>query len=62
MPAKAKQLPSGRWQVRTPNQVHARATTKERAKAQVRLLNAVDHGWKPSGVGRMLPNIKRKKK
>lgn len=38
-----------KYEVRTPNQVHAKGTTKEKAMAQERLLNAVDHGWKPTG-------------
>jgi hypothetical protein len=37
------------YEVRTPNQVHAKGTTLEKAKAQERLLNAVEHGWKPTG-------------
>lgn len=28
-------------------EVHARGTTKQKAEAQVRLLNAQDHGFKP---------------
>lgn len=35
------------YQVRTPNAVHAKGTTKEKAEAQRRLLNAIDHGWTP---------------
>jgi len=49
MPAQITQLPSGRYMVRTPNGVHAKGTTLEKAKSQQRLLNAVDHGWKPTG-------------
>lgn len=40
---------NGGYQVRTPNQVHAKRTTKTKAAAQKRLLNAVEHGWKPTG-------------
>ena len=29
--------------VSSPNRVHAKKTTKEKAKAQVRLLNAIEH-------------------
>ena len=29
--------------------VHSKHTTLEKAKAQVRLLQAVDHGFKPTG-------------
>jgi hypothetical protein len=41
------------WEVYTPNQIHAYGTTKKKAESQARLLNAVEHGWKPT---------KRKKK
>lgn len=46
MPAKVKKVKGG-YQVKTPNAVHAKKTTKAKAKAQQRLLNAIDHGWKP---------------
>lgn len=36
------------YMVETPNGIHAKATTLEKAKKQQRLLNAIDHGWKPS--------------
>lgn len=39
----------GGFQVKTPNMVHSKATTKGKAEAQERLLNAIDHGWKPTG-------------
>jgi len=46
----------GKYQVSTPNGVHAKGTTLEKAKAQERLLNAVEHSnWRPSrgyGVGK----------
>ena len=48
MPAKIKKVGSG-YQVKTPNAVHAKHTTKAKAEAQARLLNAIDHGWKPTG-------------
>jgi hypothetical protein len=37
----------GGYKVSTPNGVHAKHTTKAKAKKQERLLNAVEHGWKP---------------
>jgi hypothetical protein len=37
------------FQVHGPSGVHAKHTTKDKAEAQVRLLNAVDRGWKPGG-------------
>jgi hypothetical protein len=54
MPVKETKLADGKYQVATPNGVHAKGTTKEKADSQTRLLNAVDHGWKPDrnrGVG-----------
>ncbi|MEI6085788.1 MAG: hypothetical protein WCS70_16005 [Verrucomicrobiota bacterium] len=48
MPAKVIKK-DGKYEVKTPNMVHAKGTTKEKAMAQQRLLNAVDHGWKPTG-------------
>ena len=47
MPAKIRKKGS-KYQVSTPNGIHAKGTTKEKAMAQQRLLNAIDHGWKPS--------------
>ncbi len=37
------------YKVSTPNMVHAKHTTLAKAKAQERLLNAVEHGWHPTG-------------
>jgi hypothetical protein len=47
MPATIKKVKGG-YSVATPSGVHAKKTTKAKAEAQKRLLNAVDHGWKPS--------------
>jgi hypothetical protein len=47
MPATITEVGS-KYKVSTPNAVHAKGTTLRKAKAQQRLLNAVDHGWKPS--------------
>ena len=52
MPAKVIKKDSGKYEVKTPNAVHAKGTTKAKAEAQQRLLNAVDHGWKPTGKKR----------
>jgi len=38
----------GNYRVSTPSGVHAKHTTKVKAEAQSRLLNAVEHGWKPT--------------
>jgi hypothetical protein len=49
MPVKKRRLPGGKVRVSTPNGVKAKATTPTKAAAQERLLNAIDHGWKPTG-------------
>lgn len=48
MPVKLRKLKSGKVKVSTPNGVKAKATTPTKAKKQQRLLNAIDHGWKPT--------------
>lgn len=48
MPVRKTVLPSGKVRVSTPGGVKAKATSKENAKKLERLLNAVDHGWKPT--------------
>jgi hypothetical protein len=50
MPVKIKSIGKGRVRVSTPNGVKAKSTTPAKAKAQERLLNAVDHGWTPTRV------------
>lgn len=47
MPAKVSKVRGG-FQVRTPKEVHAKATTQEKAAAQARLLNAIEHGFVPT--------------
>lgn len=47
MPAKIRKIKGG-YKVSTPSGVHAKKTTKKKAMAQKRLLNAIDHGFKPS--------------
>jgi hypothetical protein len=49
MPAKISKVKGG-YEVRTPNSVHAKKTSLKNAKSQQRLLNAVDHGWQPTGL------------
>lgn len=48
MPAKIIKKSNGKFEVKTPNEVHAKSTTKSKAEAQARLLRGVDHGWKPT--------------
>ena len=52
MPVKIKKLKSGKVRVSTPNGIKSRSTTPEKAKAQERLLNALEHN----------PNFKPRKK
>jgi hypothetical protein len=49
MPVTKKSVGKGKVQVRTPGGVKAKATTPAKAARQERLLNAVEHGWKPTG-------------
>jgi len=49
MPVKVSKLPSGKYKVSTPGGTKAKGTTKEKAEAQKRLLNATEHSWKPTG-------------
>jgi len=55
MPVKVRKVDG--YQVRTPGGVKAKHTTKAKAERQKRLLNAVEHGWKPTGK----PARKKKK-
>lgn len=48
MPAKITKTKNGKYKVSTPNGTHAKGTTKAKAKAQQRLLNAIDHGFRPT--------------
>jgi len=50
MPVKIKSVGKGRVRVSTPNGVKAKSTTPAKAERQKRLLNAVEHGWKPTGA------------
>lgn len=43
MPATVRKKPGGRFQVRTPGGVKSKGTTFRKAKAQQRLLNAIEH-------------------
>jgi hypothetical protein len=47
MPATKKRLSSGKVRVSTPGGVKAKATTPEKADAQIRLLRGIDHGMIP---------------
>ena len=47
MPVRISKTPSGKYRVSTPSGTKAKATTKAKAERQKRLLNAVEHGWRP---------------
>jgi hypothetical protein len=47
MPVKIAKTNKG-YRVSTPSGIKAKNTTKEKAEKQKRLLNAVEHGWKPT--------------
>lgn len=47
MPEKITKVKGG-YRVSTPGGVKAKKTTKAKAKAQAKLLRAVEHGWKPT--------------
>lgn len=47
MPVKIKKVRGG-YRVSTPHGVKAKKTTRTKAMKQKRLLNAIDHGWKPT--------------
>ena len=51
MPYTKRKLKSGKVRVTGPSGVHAKASTPAKAKAQVNLLQALEHnpGWKPTG-------------
>lgn len=58
MPVKIKKVGS-KYQVSTPTSVHAKGTTLENAKAQERLLNAVEHGWRPTGKPKKVGTLRK---
>jgi hypothetical protein len=52
MPVTIRKKKGDGYTVSTPHGVKAKGTTKAKAKAQERLLNAVEHGWHPTGKKR----------
>jgi hypothetical protein len=52
MPYEIKQVSSRRYSVinKKTGAIHAKRTTKRKAKSQVRLLNAIDHGFVPKNI------------
>lgn len=61
MPVSIRSVGGGRYQVRTPNQVHAKATTKAKAVKQERLLNAIEHNpnFRPRASKKAKRNLSR---
>lgn len=49
MPVKIIKKKGGKVMVRTPGGVKAKGTTMKKASALKRLLNAVEHGFRPTG-------------
>ncbi len=48
MPVKVTKVTGG-FRVSTPHGTKAKRASLAKAKSQERLLNAVEHGWKPTG-------------
>jgi hypothetical protein len=49
----------GSYRVESPHGVRAKRTTKAKAKAQIRLLNAIEHGYDPDEEERKPKRRKR---
>jgi len=49
MPVKIRKLKSGKYRVSTPTSVHAKGTTKKKAKAQRTIINMHEAGVVPKG-------------
>ena len=71
MPVKLTKTPKGKVKVSTPGGVKSKGTSMKKAKAQERLLNAVEQGYGPTGNPMepmmkppmpMKPKMKMKKK
>ena len=54
MPYTKTKLPNGTYRVTSPHGVRAKSTTKKKADAQIRVLNAIerDPTWRPHLGGR----------
>jgi len=51
MPVTIRKKPGSKgYVVKTPGGVKSKGSTLKNAKSQERLLNAVEHGWKPTGA------------
>ena len=52
MPIKITKTTSDRYRVSTPGGTKAKATSRKKAEAQRKLLNAIDHGFVPRKGGK----------
>ena len=57
MPVTLENLPGDKVRVSTPGGVKAKHTTFQKAMAQKRLLNAVEHGWTPGRRRSTVPKM-----
>ena len=57
MPVKIEKLPGDEVRVSTPGGVKAKHTTFQKAMAQRRLLNAVEHSWTPGRRHSTIPKM-----
>jgi hypothetical protein len=57
MPVTLRDLPGDKVRVSTPGGVKAKATSFQKAMAQKRLLNAIDHGWTPGRRRSTIPKM-----
>lgn len=53
MPVTIRKKKGGKYRVSTPGGVKSKGTTKKKAERQKRLINAVEHGFKPTGAPAM---------
>jgi len=48
MPYKLIKTGKSTYKVKSPSGTRAKHTTKSKAMAQIRLLQGIEHGWKPT--------------
>ena len=41
-------MDKGKFQVKSPNGIKSKCTTKKKAQKQVNLLQGIEHGWTPT--------------
>ena len=49
MPYFEQKVAKSKYSVKKGSHVYSKHTSKTKADKQIRLLNAIDHGWKPTG-------------